>query len=151
MRNYIFHYVDVLHCQTRSMLSIPDGWRTRLSWATWSYPNRWLPATVYEDDLALISITSFVEHWQHNLERLCASKGHIEHLVLVVGLISRDIHSYQFSNQDPDDVDDTPSYCNSEKLNLSYHEKLMQLVCAVVEHAKRQNDGRCLECGSVTW
>ena len=30
------------------MLTIPDGWRTRLSWASWSYPNRWLPEAVYE-------------------------------------------------------------------------------------------------------
>ena len=123
--------------QTRSMLSIPDGWRTRLSWATWSYPNRWLPSSVYEDDLALVSITSFVRHWQDNIETLSASKGYIEHLLLAVGLISRNIYSYHFSNQDPDDVDPSPSYCNSNNLNLTYHETLMQLVNNVFEHAQR--------------
>ena len=62
------------------MLSIPDGWQTRLSWATWSYPNRWLPASMYEDDLAMVSITSFVKHWEDNIEALSTSKGYIEHL-----------------------------------------------------------------------
>ena len=119
------------------MLSIPDGWRTRLSWATWSYPNRWLPASVYEDDLAMLSITLFVHHWEDNIEALSSSKGYIEHLLLVIGLISCDIFSYQFSNQDPDDVDNTPSYCNNDSLNLNYHNKLMKLVTVVFQHAQR--------------
>ena len=137
--------------QIRSMLSIPDGWRTRLSWATWSYPNRWLPAAVYEDDLAMISITSFVDHWREHLGKLSASMGYIEHLLLTVGLISRDIYSYQFSNRDPDDVDNTPSYCNSDRLNLSYHEKLMQLVSVVFEHAKRHAVGMWPALWSLIW
>lgn len=118
------------------MLTIPDGWRTRLSWATWSYPNRWLPASVYEDDLAVLAITSFVKHWQHNVESFSKSLGYVEHLLLTIGLISRDIYSYQFSNQDPDDVDNTPPYCNSDRLNLSYHDELMKLVGTVYEHAQ---------------
>ena len=124
------------------MLSIPDGWRTRLSWATWSYPNRWLPASVYEDDLAMLSITSFVHHWEDNIEALSSSKGYIEHLLLAVGLISRDIYSYQFSNQDPDEADDTPPYCNNDNLNLDYHETLMKLVRSVFEQAQRHATGK---------
>lgn len=124
------------------MLSTPDGWRTRLSWATWSYPNRWLPASVYEDDLAMLAITSFVKHWQRNIETFCTSLGYIEHLLLTIGLISRDIYTYQFSTQDPDDVDSTPSYCNSDRLNLSYHDELMKLVGAVFESAQIHATGR---------
>ena len=127
------------------MLSAPDGWRTRLSWATWSYPNRWLPADVYEDDLAVLAITSFVKHWHHNIETLCRSLGYIEHLLLTIGLISRDVYSYQFSNQDPDDIDNTPSYCNSDRLNLSYHDELMKLLGAVFERAHiHATGGFCL-------
>ena len=124
------------------MLSTPDGWRTRLSWATWTYPNRWLPSCVYDDDLAVLAITSFVKHWQHNIETFCKSLGYIEHLLLTIGLISRDIYSYQFSNQDPDDADSTPSYCNSDRLNLSYHDELMKLVGAVFQHAQVHTTGR---------
>ena len=124
------------------MLAIPDGWRTRLSWATWSYPNRWLPASVYEDDLAVLAITSFVKHWQHNIETFCKSLGYVEHLLLTIGMISRDIYSFQFSNQDPDDLDETPSYCNSDRLNLSYHDELMKLLRAVLEHAERSTIGK---------
>ena len=123
------------------MLSIPDGWRTRLSWATWGYPNRWLPASVYEDDLAMLAITSFVKHWQQNVETFCTSLGYVEHLLLTLGLISRDIHSYQFSNEDPDDVDNTPLYCNSDRLNLSYHDELMKLVGTVFEHVEIRTPG----------
>lgn len=123
------------------MLAIPDGYRTRLSWATWSYPNRWLPASVYEDDLAMLAITSFVKHWHHNIKTFCASLGYVEHLLLTLGLISRDIHSYQFSSDDPDEVDNTPSYCNSDRLNLSYHDELMKLVGAVFEHAQINTAG----------
>ena len=124
------------------MLAIPDGWRTRLSWATWSYPNRWLPASVYEDDLAVLAITSFVKHWQHNIETFCKSLGYVEHLLLTIGMISRDIYSYQFSSQDPEEFDETPLYCNSDRLNLSYHDELMKLVGAVFEHAERHTTGK---------
>ena len=124
------------------MLAIPDGWRTRLSWATWSYPNRWLPANVYEDDLAVLAITSFVKHWHHNIETFCKSPGYIEHLLLTIGMISRDIYSYQFSSQDPEELDETPLYCNSDRLNLSYHDELMRLVGAVFEHAESYTTGR---------
>ena len=90
----------------------------------------------------MLSITSFVHHWEDNIEALSSSKGYIEHLLLAVGLISRDIYSYQFSNQDPDEADDTPPYCNNDNLNLDYHETLMKLVRSVFEQAQRHATGK---------
>ena len=119
------------------MISIPGGWRSQLPWATWSYPNRWLPASVYDDDLVFQRITGYIQYWRANIETLGHSKGSVEHLLLTVGLISRNIYSYQFSNQDPDDSDITPPYCNNDKLNMDYHDTLMQLISDVYECARK--------------
>ena len=124
------------------MISIPDGWRTQLPWATWSYPNRWLPASIYDDDLAFQRISAYTQYWRANMETLATSKGSVEHILLTVGLISRDIYSYQFANQDPDDVDTTPSYCNSDNLNMDYHDTLMKLVSDVYERARKGPTGK---------
>lgn len=90
----------------------------------------------------MLAITSFVKHWEDSIETLSKLKGCIEHLLLTIGLISRDIYGYQFSNQDPDEVDDTPSYCNNDNLNITYHEKLMQLIKSVCDHTRRQEISR---------
>ena len=98
----------------------------------------------------MVSITSFVKHWEDNIEALSTSKGYIEHLLLAVGLISRDIYSYQFSNQDPDDAGNTPSYCHNNSLNLSYHKTLMLLVSSVFEQAQWHMTGRWPDIVALT-
>ena len=118
------------------MLSPPDGWNSELMWSRWTYTNRWLPSEMYEDESGFEAVEAYVKQWNENVRELSHSKSNIEHLLLLVGMLSRDIHGYQFSTDDPDGPDDCPSYCHNALFNIQYHDHLMKLVQAVHENAR---------------
>ena len=68
---------------------------------------------------------------------LAASKSNVEHFLLMIGMLSRDIFAYQFSTNDPDDADTCPPYCHNQFFNVTYHETLMKLVDLVLAEARR--------------
>ena len=105
-------------------------------WSRWTYTNRWLPVEMYEDASGFESIQAYVKQWSDNVHELSKSKSHIEHLLLTVGMLSRDIYGYQFSTADPDDLDHCPSFCHNTLFNITYHEDLMKLVKTVHENAR---------------
>ena len=82
------------------------------------------------------TLVAYVKHWGDNLATLSQSRSHLEHLVLTIGMVSRDIFEFQFSNQDPDDVDHCPSYCHNKWFNIEYHETLMKFIGTVHEKAQ---------------
>ena len=91
---------------------------------------------MYEDESGFESVEAYVKQWRENLHELSLSKSHIEHLLLTVGMLSRDIHGYQFATDDPDDPDQCPSYCHNGLFNIQYHEVLMKLIQVVHENAR---------------
>ena len=105
-------------------------------WSRWTYTNRWLPSDMYEDDSGFESIQAYVKQWRENLHELSLSKSHIEHLLLTVGMLSRDIYGYQFSTDDPDGPDHCPSYCHNKLFSITYHDDLMRLIGTVYENAR---------------
>ena len=118
------------------MLSPPDGWNSELMWSRWTYTNRWLPSEMYEDESGFEAVEAYVKQWNENVRELSHSKSNIEHLLLLVGMLSRDIHGYQFSTDDPDGPDNCPSYCHNTFFSIKYHEDLMQLIEVVHENAR---------------
>ena len=121
--------------QTRSSLAAPDGWRSQLLWSRWTYTGHWMPSDMYDDEKGFESIENYVRQWKENLATLAQSKSHIEHLLLLTGMISRDIFAFQFSANDPDEVDNCPSYCHNVLFNVPYHDTLMKLLEGVHEKA----------------
>lgn len=89
---------------------------------------------MYDDESGFEAIEAYVLQWKENILTLAASRSHIEHLLLMIGMLSRDIFAYQFSTDDPDDLDTCPSYCHNGLFNIKYHDTLMKLLDLV--HAK---------------
>ena len=90
---------------------------------------------MYEDESGFELVSDYVLLWKKSISNLAGSKSHLEHLLLTVGMISRDIHAYQFSTADPDDMDGCPSYCHNSFFNLEYHDTLMSLLEIVHKEA----------------
>ena len=105
-------------------------------WSRWTYTHRWLPSDMYEDESGFECIQAYVKQWKDNVHELSQSKSHIEHLLLTVGMLSRDIYGYQFSTDDPDGPDNCPSYCHNTFFSIKYHEDLMQLIEVVHQNAR---------------
>ena len=91
---------------------------------------------MYEDDSGFESVQAYLKQWRENMHNLSQSKSHIEHLLLTVGMLSRDIYGYQFSTDDPDSPDQCPSYCHNALFSITYHEDLMKLLEIVHENAR---------------
>lgn len=91
---------------------------------------------MYEDESGFESVEAYVKQWRENVHHLSQSKSHVEHLLLVVGMVSRDIYGYQFSADDPDGPDHCPSYCHNALFSITYHEDLMKLIETVHENAR---------------
>lgn len=92
---------------------------------------------MYEGEAGFESVTAYVHKWNKDMGALAGSKSHLEHLLLTVGMISRDIYGYQFSSDDPDDDDRCPPYCHNSSFNVQYHETLMKLLAEVHTEAKK--------------
>ena len=92
---------------------------------------------MYEDESGYDSIQAYMKQWKENVQELSQSKSHIEHLLLTVGMVSRDIYGYQFSTDDPDGPDNCPSYCHNTFFSIKYHEDLMRLIEVVHDNARR--------------
>ena len=91
-----------------------------LSWASWSFKERWLPATVHGSEAGFNTLEAFRKSWLSDTKKLAKASSRIEHLALVFGLVLRDITSVQFSVADPDEVDNIPFFCSGEYLSISY-------------------------------
>ena len=91
---------------------------------------------MYDDESGFEAVEAYVRQWKENMLTLAASKSHIEHLLLMIGMLSRDIFAYQFSTNDPDDTDTCPTYCHNQFFNVTYHDTLMKLVDLVHTEAR---------------
>ena len=95
-----------------------------LPWVLWSCKERWLPAIVHASEAGFNTLESFRRSWLTDTKKLAKASSRIEHLVLVFGLVLRDITSVQFSVADPDEVDNIPFFCSGEYLSISYAETI---------------------------
>ena len=116
-----------------SFVSGPDQYGTLLPWARWNSPHRWLPEDVYDHEGGFKDFQSFIAYWKKHIKALVTSTDYVEHLVLAVGLVIRDIHAAQFAVDDPDEVDTTPPYCDGGALTIQFEDLLLKFLRLVAD------------------
>ena len=106
----------------------------QLPWASWSCKERWLPAAVHASEVGFQTLESFRQSWISDTKKLAASSSRIEHLVLVFGLVLREITSVQFSIADPDDTDSIPPFCTGQYLSITYADTVCTSLKTILEY-----------------
>ena len=125
-----------------SFATAPDEFGTLLPWARWNSPFRWLPEDVYDRDAGFKKLEAFITYWKKHINILPKCPDYVEHLVLVVGLVLRDIHAIQFAVNDPDDLDSTPSYCEGGPLTIQYEDSLFTFLRLIADTLERPPQGK---------
>ena len=72
---------------------------------------------------------------------MVTSSDYVEHLVLAVGLVLRDIHASQFAVSDPDEADNTPVYCEGGPLTIEFEDTLSTFLRLIADTIERVSQG----------
>ena len=95
-----------------------------LQWATWEYPQRWVPEVVHITSFGWDTVYTYLKGWVEICEGDDPLPGHayLGHLLFVSGLVLRDIRDAYFSLNDPDDDEPAylPQYIVSTQLGLPF-------------------------------
>ncbi|KAI0069810.1 hypothetical protein K474DRAFT_1680640 [Panus rudis PR-1116 ss-1] len=101
-------------------------------WGSWDYPSEWLPPEVHNSRNALVQALHLYN--AQDPQEVVADEGLLLHILLVIGMLARDIEKAQFCNNDPDDLNvSVPRFIQESVTTISDLNPLEEIVQSLAD------------------